>query len=284
MSVKKRIANRHGQENMSNSSLSGPKALGAFLRTQREMLTPERVGLPAAGRRRTSGLRREELAQLSRISTTWYTWIEQGREVSVSPAALSRLAQALQLAPAERDYLFNLANVKDPDKHPEALPLGAQVTAALRYMDCPAYLLDGGWNVLDWNTQAQALFRGWLGEDPQPNLLRFMFVNPLAKQIVVDWPERARRVVAEFRAESSHYSHEMMRELVMQLCRDSREFERWWTQQAVMAREGGERRFHHATTCQEITYQQQTFHPALHQEFKLVMLIPAETGDRPTPR
>ncbi|MBG6248768.1 MULTISPECIES: helix-turn-helix transcriptional regulator [Symbiopectobacterium] len=207
---------------MSNGSLSGPKALGAFLRAQREMLAPERVGLPIAGRRRTSGLRREELAQLSRISTTWYTCIEQGREVSVSPAALSRLAQAL--------------------------------------------------------------FRGWLGEDPQPNLLRFMFVHPLAKQLVVDWPERARHVVAEFRAESSHYSHELMRELVMQLCRDSREFERWWTQQAVMAREGGERRFHHATTGQEITYQQQTFHPALHQEFKLVMSIPADTGDGPTPR
>ncbi len=118
---------------MSNGSLSGPKALGAFLRAQREMLAPEKVGLPAAGRRRTSGLRREELAQLSSISTTWYTWIEQGREVSVSPAALSRLAQALQLAPAARDYLFNLANVKDPDKQSEPLPLDTQVTAALRY-------------------------------------------------------------------------------------------------------------------------------------------------------
>lgn len=269
---------------MSNDSLSGPKALGAFLRAQREMLAPESVGLPAAGRRRTSGLRREELAQLSRISTTWYTWIEQGREVSVSPAALSRLAQALLLTPAARDYLFNLANVKDPNKQPETLPLGAQVTAALQYMDCPAYLLDGGWNVLAWNAQAQALFRGWLGEDPQPNLLRFMFVNPLAKQLVVDWPERARRVVAEFRAESSHYSHDMMRERVMQLCRDSREFERWWTQHAVMAREGGERRFYHATTHQEITYQQQTFHPASHQEFKLVMLTPADVVDVLTPR
>lgn len=269
---------------MSQDSLSGPKALGAFLRAQREMLAPEKVGLPAAGRRRTSGLRREELAQLSRISTTWYTWIEQGRDVCVSPSTLSRLAQALQLAPAAREYLFNLANVKDPNRQPEALPLGTQVKAALQHMDCPAYLLDGVWNVLDWNAQAQALFCGWLGEDPQPNLLQFMFVNPLAKQLVVDWPERARRVVAEFRAESSHYSHELMRELIMQLCRDSREFERWWTQQAVMAREGGERRFHHATTGQEITYQQQTFHPALHQEFKLVMLIPADSGAGLTPR
>ncbi|MGK2888133.1 MAG: hypothetical protein ACSLEN_00390 [Candidatus Malihini olakiniferum] len=76
--------------------------------------------------------------------------------------------------------------------------------------------------MLNWNAQTQALFHGWLREDPQPNLLRFMFVNPMAKQLVVDWHERARHVVAKFRDESSHYSHEMMRELVMQLYRDSR--------------------------------------------------------------
>lgn len=263
---------------MSNDSLSGPKALGAFLRAQRENLTPEKVGLPASGRRRTSGLRREELAHISRISTTWYTWIEQGRDVSVSPAALSRLACALQLAPAARDYLFNLAGIKDPEQSHDETPLDAQVAAAVHRVDCPAYLLDGCWNVLAWNAQAEALFLGWLGIDPQPNLLRFMFVNPLARQLVVDWPERARRVVAEFRAESSHYAHsDAAREWVMTLCRESREFERWWTQQAVMAREGGERRFHHPTQ-QTICYQQQTFHPTANHHYKLVMLIPMPPG------
>lgn len=264
---------------MNNDSLSGPKALGAFLRAQREKLTPEHVGLPTSGRRRTRGLRREELAQMSRISTTWYTWIEQGREVSVSPAALSRLAHALQLAPAARDYLFNLAGIKDPEKHHDDAPLDACVVAAVHQVVCPAYLLDGCWNVLAWNAQAEALFLGWLGVEQQPNLLRFMFVDPLAKQLVVDWPERAQRVVAEFRAESSHDAHAAdARELVMTLCRESEAFERWWTQQAVMAREGGERRFHHPTQ-REMCYQQQTFHPTANRDCKLVMLIPVGQND-----
>lgn len=258
---------------MSASSLSGPKALGAFLRALRERTSPERVGLPASGRRRTSGLRREELAQIARISTTWYTWLEQGRDVSASASALTRLSQALKLEPAEHDYLFSLAGVQDPQKQGRAMSLDSRVAASLHHITCPAYLLDGNWNMLAWNAPSEQLFAGWLGSDPEPNLLRFMFLNPLARSLVVDWPERARRVVAEFRAESSHYaSVESVRHVVMALCEESREFNLWWSQQAVTAREGGERRFHHPMLG-EVTYHQQTFHPAGQGEFKLVMLI-----------
>jgi len=99
---------------MQSEALSGPKALGAFLRAHRERITPDMLGLPSAPRRRTSGLRREELAQISGISATWYTWIEQGREVSISPHTLARIAKALRLGHAERHYLFTLARVADP--------------------------------------------------------------------------------------------------------------------------------------------------------------------------
>ncbi|MDX6917705.1 helix-turn-helix transcriptional regulator [Pectobacterium carotovorum] len=258
---------------MSASSLSGPKALGAFLRALRERTSPEMVGLPASGRRRTSGLRREELAQIARISTTWYTWLEQGRDVSASASALTRLSLALKLEPAEHDYLFSLAGVKDPQKQSRATSLDTQIAASLHHITCPAYLLDGCWNMLAWNAPSEQLFAGWLGSDPEPNLLRFMFLNPLAHSLVVDWPERAKRVVAEFRAESSHYaSAEAVRQVVMALCEESREFNLWWSQQAVTAREGGERRFHHPSLG-DIAYHQQTFHPAVQSEFKLVMLI-----------
>ncbi|MBI0551561.1 helix-turn-helix transcriptional regulator [Pectobacterium parmentieri] len=258
---------------MSANSLSGPKALGAFLRALRERTTPEMVGLPASGRRRTSGLRREELAQIARISTTWYTWLEQGRDVSASASALTRLSQALKLEPAERDYLFSLAGVNDPQKQNRSTSLDAQVTASLHHIACPAYLLDGCWNMLAWNAPSEQLFAGWLENDPEPNLLRFMFLNPLARSLVVDWPERARRVVAEFRAESSHYaSTESVRQIVMRLCEDSHEFNLWWSQQAVTAREGGERRFHHPLLG-DVAYHQQTFHPVGHGDVKLVMLI-----------
>ncbi|MBA0165370.1 helix-turn-helix transcriptional regulator [Pectobacterium versatile] len=258
---------------MSANSLSGPKALGAFLRALRERTTPEMVGLPASGRRRTSGLRREELAQIARISTTWYTWLEQGRDVSASASALLRVSQALKLEPAEHDYLFSLAGVKDPQKQNRAMSPDAQIAASLHHITCPAYLLDGSWNMLAWNAPSEQLFAGWLGNDPEPNLLRFMFLNPLAQSLVVNWPERAKRIVAEFRAESSHYAPtESVRHIVMSLCEESREFALWWLQQAVTAREGGERRFHHPLLG-DIAYHQQTFHPAMQGEFKLVMLI-----------
>ncbi|HEY5065525.1 MAG TPA: helix-turn-helix transcriptional regulator, partial [Xanthobacteraceae bacterium] len=92
------------------------RALGDFVRAQRERTAPESLGLPPGSRRRTPGLRREELAQLCGLSTTWFTWIEQGRDVSVSPSALARLASSLRLDRAERAYLFDIAGKRDPDQ------------------------------------------------------------------------------------------------------------------------------------------------------------------------
>src|SRR5487761_796992 len=96
-------------------SLEQRRELGEFIRARREKLVPSAVGLAVGGRRRTPGLRREEVAQLCGLSTTWYTWIEQARDVSVSPPALARLANALRLSRAERAYLFELARKRDPD-------------------------------------------------------------------------------------------------------------------------------------------------------------------------
>lgn len=253
--------------------LSGPKALGAFLRARRERTTPEMVGLPHSGRRRTSGLRREELAQIGGISTTWYTWIEQGREVSISAATLGRLSEALRLQPAEQDYLFSLAGMKDPHAPLPAVSADQHLTQCVHQLGCPGYLLDSCWNMLAWNTQTERLFHGWLAQDTQPNLLRFMFLHPLARTLLVDWDARAKRIVAEFRAETSHFAHsEAIRQLVLNLCDESKVFNQWWAQQEVLAREGGERLFihpDHGLTC----YRQQTFFPAGNGELKLVMLV-----------
>lgn len=253
--------------------LTGPKALGAFLRAHRERTTPEMVGLPQVSRRRTSGLRREELAQISGISTTWYTWIEQGREVSISAAALARLAQALRLRPAEQEYLFTLAGVKNPQARPAAQAADVHLSHCVHLLNCPGYLIDSCWNMLAWNSQAGQLFDGWLDRDPQPNLLRFMFLHPLAQTLLIDWQARAQRVVAEFRAETSHYAHsEAIRQLVLTLREESSVFNRWWTQQEVLARQGGERRFQHPLRGQ-ICYHQQTLVPAGSSELRLVMLV-----------
>ena len=141
---------------------NGPGPLGEFIRSHRERITPQQAGLPAGNRRRAKGLRREEVAQLVGISPTWLTWIEQGRTQSVSAATLSRLAEVLMLSRAERDYLFDLAGLKDPQEASLAANPEAQQALALAVarIASPAYVLDTLWNVPACNTEAAELFHG----------------------------------------------------------------------------------------------------------------------------
>ncbi|ATA19055.1 helix-turn-helix protein [Gibbsiella quercinecans] len=259
---------------MPTDALSGPKALGAFLRAHRERITPEMLGLPSAPRRRTSGLRREELAQISGISATWYTWIEQGRDVSISPDTLARIAQALRLGPAERHYLFTLARIADPAQEQQQETTNDALLQSVQQIAVPSYLLGNTWNIVAWNAQAEQLFCGWLDRADTPNLLHFMFFHPLAKTLVSSWDERAKRIVAEFRAETSHHQGtEEMRAFVRHMTQNSEAFNHWWQQHDVMAREGGEREFIHARQGR-LRFRQMTFHPAENSGLKLVMLIP----------
>jgi len=250
------------------------RALGDFLRSVRERVTPESVGLPPGSRRRTPGLRREEVAQLCGISVTWYTWIEQGREVSVSPGVWARLATVLHLTRAERHYLFELAECADPEHGREhADPLPAGLDACVRSMMVPAYILDRCWNVLARNQALLELFGGWPDRADNPNLLRYIFQDPAAQQLVVDWESRARRVVAEFRADVAPYADEPdVRALVDDLKQESAVFRHWWTRQTVVEREGGRREFRHPGQG-VLKYQQITFRLAIRPDCKLVMLL-----------
>ena len=177
------------------------RELGDFLRAHRARLTPASLGLPAGGRRRTPGLRREEVAQSCGMSATWYTWLEQGRDVSASAIALSTLARTLQLTPAERTYLFELAGKRDPSlPEPQAddgMDAPASLGRAVAAIDGPAYILDSLWNARAWNRQAARLFVGWLDSGSDRNLLRYVFQSPTARKVIPDWQARARRVLAE---------------------------------------------------------------------------------------
>lgn len=250
------------------------QALGEFVRSARARITPQMAGLPAGMRRRTPGLRREEVAQLSGISVTWYTWIEQGREVSVSPAVWARIASVLQLARAERAYLFELAECADP-QHPREDGGGAPglLRECVEAIGAPAYVLDRAWNVRAFNAPMRELFDDWPARDPQPNLLRYIFLAPAARELVVDWEQRARRVVAEFRADAgAHLDEPDVTALVQALNRESPVFAHWWTRHAVVEREGGLRDFQHPRRGR-LVFQQITFRLATHPELKLVMLL-----------
>ncbi|AUH50717.1 XRE family transcriptional regulator [Chromobacterium sp. ATCC 53434] len=250
--------------------------LGAFLRAHRERLTPQQAGLPSGLRRRAKGLRREEVAQLAGISPTWLTWLEQGRSESVSAHTLTRLAAALQLSGAETDYLFDLAGLKNPqEKRADANPQAREILERmLPRMDMPAYVLDRHWQAVAWNLAAAELFCDWLGKpDASRNQLDFVFLMPEARTFIDNWPERARRIVAELRADlGQQLDDAATAPMLERLRRLSPEFDRLWRQQDVLEREGGERGFRHPRLG-PLQKQQITLRPANAPEFKLVMLL-----------
>lgn len=260
-------------------------ALGAFIRRHREKITPQQAGLNARGRRRTTGLRREELALLSGVSSTWITWIEQGRPVQPSTRMLGQLSDVLQLSSAERQHLFNLAGKTDPHAEPQPSAVPPNLLRILNTLNHPAYILDRYWNVSAWNPAASAHFVDWLPENAmsakkQPNLLEFLLLNPAARDFVDDWESRCRRLVAEFRADAGkHLDDPEMIRRITQLQSLSPTFAELWSAQHVVEREGGRRVFQHPARGLVI-YEQSTLLPAAHTDMKLVMLLP-ETHENP---
>jgi transcriptional regulator with XRE-family HTH domain len=249
------------------------RLLGEFVRAHRERMRPT----AATSRRRTSGLRREELAALAGISVTWCTWIEQGRPVQASPEALGRIAQALSLSSAERDYLFELAGRVDPQgsrgSSAEAPP---SLIAAVKAIEHPAYALDRLWNACCWNEAAARLFHGWLDGNCQRNLLRFVFLEPSARVLLPEWKERARRLLAEFRADFARTFRDAQVKIFVETLRnESAFFAEAWDEQTVQIREGGLRLFNHPHDGL-VSFTQHTFAPTERPDYKLVINTPAD--------
>ncbi len=253
------------------------RLLGDFIRAHRERVRPPSSG----GRRRTPGLRREELAAQAGISATWCTWIEQGRPVQASPETLGRLARALALTVAERAYLFELAGRLDPDlaEQPES-DAPPSLLAAVNALVHPAYGLDRLWNACCWNEAAARLFHGWLDGDHQRNLLRFVFLDATARALIPDWQDRARRLLAEFRADFGHtFRDAQVKAFIASLKAESPLFARTWDDQDVQHRVGGPRTFHHPSDG-ILHFEQHTFSPAERPDHKLVMLVPMHRAKR----
>lgn len=260
---------------MLSESSSRRRELAEFLRARRARLTPAMAGIEAGPRRRVAGLRREEVAQLSGISPTWYSWIEQGRDVSLSLAALARLAAALRLSAAERAYLFDLAGKSRPDEAGEPGDVPPAIAAAVDAISTPAYLLDRFWDARAWNGAAARLFVNWLdGAAGSRNLLRYVFLEPAARSLICDWEIRARRIAAEFRADvGTHLTDPAAETLIGELKERSPFFAQAWDERGVIGRAGGERRFDHPEDG-PARYEQIGFNLASQPSFKLVVLVP----------
>lgn len=223
-------------------------ALGHFLRTRRMRLDPATFGF-VVGKRRTPGLRREEVAQLASISPTWYTWLEQGRGGLPSKAVLERIADGLALSTAEREHLFLLAFGHPPESHVHRIdavtPRLQSVLDAMLYT--PAIIKTATWEVVAWNRAAALVLVDYAELAPsQRNILRLLFTDPRSKSIQEDWETMARFVVSAFRADVARIggSAEAM-QLVAELSTTSPDFADYWRSNDVAHHGEGIKRLNH---------------------------------------
>ena len=220
--------------------------LADLLRTRREGLTPADVGLASHGRRRTPGLRREEVAQLAGISTTYYTFLEQGRDVSPSRPILDALARALRLTPAEREHMHALVHGTPTVRPPEVLVPGVRDLVD-RLDPHPAYVSGRHWDVLAANKAARALWTDWPALPPEErNILWWTFADPKARTVLVEWEAEARGQLARFRAAAArHPDDAAYARLLERLRLCSKEFRDWWPQHDVAPLTSGRKILHH---------------------------------------
>ncbi|MFF0740177.1 helix-turn-helix transcriptional regulator [Streptomyces sp. NPDC004111] len=257
------------------------RQLSEFLRSRRERLTPDDVGLPRTGRRRTPGLRREELALLAGISATWYTYLEQGREIGVSEQVLNALATALRLDRHERSHLLQLAGHAPAAEAEEREPLTAAAgTVPLLLQPNPAYIIGGTYDVLSHNQAADELFPRLITEaGPPANFVRWTFLEPVARNVVVDWESEARGLLGRLRTLAArHPDDPRYTRLIEDLHEGSPEVRDWWPQYEVQARHSGRKRLRHPRRG-ATDYAYTAFHLAEQPEQTLVVYI--ESGESP---
>jgi transcriptional regulator with XRE-family HTH domain len=207
--------------------------LAQFLRSRRERLDPAVLGIKAGGRRRTAGLRREEVADAAGISATWYVWLEQGRDVNASAHALRALGRALRLSQSEQTYLFRLARPDLDWRHSpigEAMPAASLVSLVDGLSPHPAYITNRYRQVVAANRPARLLLGTFDSGDPvRGSVIGRMFLDPLWREIFVDWETVARSTVAQFRlATASMADDPVLASLVALLTASSEDFARWW--------------------------------------------------------
>jgi transcriptional regulator with XRE-family HTH domain len=223
--------------------------LADFLRSRRERITPEQVGFPRGRRRRTPGLRREEVAQLSAVGVTWYTWLEQARDIQVSPQVLDAIARALLLDSSERTHLFALAGTADPAPGTPC----PTVTPALRQMleqlePIPACIQNSRYDILAYNRTYGRLFCDLDALPPEDrNCMLLTFTHPQWRAALVMPDETARLMAAKFRASmADHLADPAWKMLLKRLQRESPDFRQAWERHEVRGPASKRKQFRNA--------------------------------------
>ncbi len=267
-----------------NKTAAGENLLGIFLKDRRARLDPAALGF-GASRRRTPGLRREEVAQRADVSATWYTWLEQGRGGPPSADVLDRLAAALLLTPPEREHLFLLAQHRPPEvRYQVPQSVTPQLQRVLDSMEfSPAFIKTSAWDIIAWNRAAAVVLTDYAKLAPeQRNILRLFFCNPRAKTGMSQphWESNARLAVATFRLETARAgASESAKALVEELRQSSREFASLWLDNDVSSYGEGVKHLEHPVTG-PLALEYSTFAVNDHPDLGLVIFAPATPADR----
>ncbi|MBR0849902.1 helix-turn-helix domain-containing protein [Bradyrhizobium diazoefficiens] len=255
--------------------------LGAYLKDRRTRLDAAAFGF-AGSRRRTPGLRREEVAQRANISPTWYTWLEQGRGGAPSADVLDRIARALMLTDVEREHLFLIGLGRPPEVRYQAIegvsPRLQRVLDALEFS--PALVRTATWDVVAWNRAASAVLTDYGAIPPgQRNILRFIFCDPRVRAAQYDWDSVARFVVAAFRADAARagaVSH--VADFVDELCRTSAEFAALWRDNDVRHHGDGTKRLRHPVHG-IMSFEYSSFNVEGRSDLSMIVYNPATPAD-----
>lgn len=258
--------------------LTRRRLLGEFLRTRRGQLNPEDYGFATSSRRRTTGLRREEVAALGNLGLAWYTALEQAKDIHPSPGILASLARVFRFSPDETRHLFFLAGQFFDEERSASGKAGDEVPDTMALIlsslsPLPAYVLDSCWNYSAWNQEAGELFSL---HKPGANLVREFFLNPSKRQLYADWDSVARHIVSEYRADIEGQGNpQAALQVVEGVKQESDLFGRLWDAYPVLGTQdrlkslvsptGGPQKFAYTT-----------FRLAAQETMKLVVYTPAE--------
>jgi transcriptional regulator with XRE-family HTH domain len=230
------------------------EALSAFLKSKRANINPQAVGLPSGTRRRTPGLRREEVAQLAGVSTTWYTWLEQGRDIKVSSIVLESIAKALQLNNDERKYLFDLAlevNSSVSKQEIQQIKISPSLEKILSELKhCPTFITDRHFQIMGWNNAASHVFLNF-EEIPweQRNLIRLLFTRKELRSLAHNWEHFVKGFLAIFRAYYGQYvADEWYDRFLGEMSEIHPEFQSLWQESQVSIAPEVHIEFRHAKT------------------------------------
>lgn len=256
---------------------SSSHQVSEFLKSCRARLQPSDLGLPDPQRRRTPGLRREDVAALSGLSVTWYTWLEQGRNVHVSDTVLERLSTTFRLSADERNYLYSLVQHRPPPLGTE----GAQQVASpavlqmLHTLPIPALVKTARWDVIGWNRLVSLVFRDYDALLPDDrNLLRILFTDPSYAFDSSEFREMARRVLAKFRIDYSQAgSDPAFDELIAELEQRSPTFRAVWRSPEVTGSSEGVNLIRHPVHG-ELRFEHSSYVPEGQPLHRVVVFVP----------